>query len=63
MLILFYISLSNAYYYSNYNFFKQFIVFNNILFNLIGILFYRSTLDHYDLSAFHMSLLMFYMFY
>ena len=36
-------------------FFKQFIVFNNILFNLnlIRILCYRSTLVRYDLSAFY----------
>ena len=43
---------------------EQFIVFNNILFNLnlIRILFYRSTLVRYDLSAIYMSLLMFYLY-
>ena len=44
-------------------YFYQFTVFNNILFNIIRIVFYRSTLVRYDLSAFYMSLLMFYMFY
>ena len=48
-----------------YIFFKQFIVFNNILFNLnlIRILCYRSILVRYDLSAFYISFLMCYIFY
>ena len=43
-------------------FLKQFIVFNNIYLNLIRILCYRSTLVRYDLSAFYLSFLMFYIF-
>ena len=46
---------------------KQFVVFNNILFNLnlIRLLCYRSTLVRYDLSAFYIYyyFLMFYIFY
>ena len=42
-------------------YFQQFTVFNNILFNIIRIVFYRSTLVRYGLSAFYMSLLKFYM--
>ena len=54
------------FYNSNYTLFKQFIVFNNILFNLnlIRIFCYR-TLVRYDLSAFYIKyyFLMFYIIY
>ena len=50
----------------NYIFLQYIVhVFNNILFNLnlIQILCYRTILVHYDLSAFYISFLMFYIFY